>query len=168
MSNLQRAIEIAVEAHKGQTDKAGAPYVFHPLRVMLSLKTEAERIVGILHDVVEDCPSWSFNRFENEGFPSEIILALQSVTKTEAEELSIKAATDEDAKYLAYWCFVSRAIQNPIGKEVKLADLRDNWDLSRIENPTQQDLARLKRYQRVLERIRIDIPSTAKKRTEPE
>jgi (p)ppGpp synthase/HD superfamily hydrolase len=54
LSTLQRAIEIAVEAQKGQTDKAGAPYIMHPLRVMLSLKTEDERIVGVLHDVVED------------------------------------------------------------------------------------------------------------------
>ena len=67
MSTLQRAIEIAVEAHKGQADKAGAPYIFHSLRVMLSLKTDDERIVGVLHDVVEDCESWGFERLESEG-----------------------------------------------------------------------------------------------------
>jgi (p)ppGpp synthase/HD superfamily hydrolase len=156
MSTLQRAIEIAVEAHKGQTDKAGAPYVLHPLRVMLSLKTEAERIVGVLHDVVEDCQEWSFDRLRAEGYSLEIIEALRSVTKTEAEEAAIKAAGDEEAKYLAYWSFVSRAIQDPIGRQVKMADLKDNCDISRIENPTASDYARLKRYQRVIQRIEAE------------
>lgn len=56
--NLHRAIEIAAEAHRDQTDKAGAPYLLHPLRVMMSLDTDEERIVGVLHDVVEDGPGW--------------------------------------------------------------------------------------------------------------
>ena len=62
--NLQRAIEIAVEAHREQTDKAGAPYLLHSLRVMMSLDTDEERIVGVLHDVVEDGPGWTFERLE--------------------------------------------------------------------------------------------------------
>ena len=157
MSTLQRAIEIAVEAHKGQADKAGAPYLLHSLRVMLSLKTEDERIVGVLHDVVEDCQGWSFERLEAEGFPLKIIDALRSVTKNEAEEKSLEKATDEEAKFIAYWDFVSRAIRNPIGKQVKLADLRDNCDLSRIEKPSEKDHARLKRYQRVIQRIQVAI-----------
>lgn len=66
--NLQRAIEIAAEAHREQTDKAGAPYLLHPLRVMMLLETDDERIVGILHDVVEDGPGWTFERLEEEGF----------------------------------------------------------------------------------------------------
>jgi (p)ppGpp synthase/HD superfamily hydrolase len=150
MSTLQRAIEIAVEAHKGQTDKAGAPYVLHPLRVMLSLKTEDERIVGMLHDVVEDCEGWSFALLEKEGFSPKIIDALESVTKSEAEENLIKHASDEEALFAAYWGFVSRAINNSIGKQVKLADLRDNCDISRIKAPSEKDLARLNRYKRVL------------------
>jgi len=157
MSTLQRAIEISVEAHKGQTDKSGAPYIMHPLRVMLSLKTEDERIVGVLHDVVEDCQGWSFERLEAEGFLPKIIDSLRSVTKNMAEEKSLENAIDEEAKFIAYWDFVSRAIRNPIGKQVKLADLRDNCDLSRIENPSEKDRARLKRYQRVPERILVEI-----------
>lgn len=157
MSTLQRAIEIAVEAHKGQTDKAGASYLLHPLRVMLSLKTEDERIVGVLHDVVEDCKGWSFERLESEGFSPKIIDALRSVTKSDTEESSIKQASDEEARFMSYWDFVSRAIQNPIGKQVKLADLRDNCDLSRIEAPSEKDLARLKRYQRVLALIQAEV-----------
>jgi (p)ppGpp synthase/HD superfamily hydrolase len=153
MSTLQRAIEIAVEAHKGQTDKAGAPYLLHPLRVMLSLKTEDERIVGVLHDVVEDCEGWSFERLESERFAPNLIEALRSVTKNEADEKSLENASDEESRFIAYWEFVNRAIQNPIGKQVKLADLRDNCDLSRIKNPTEKDHARLSRYQRVIQQI---------------
>lgn len=66
--NLQRAIEIATQAHRDQNDKAGAPYLLHPLRLMMSLETEDERIVGVLHDVVEDGPGWTFERLEQEGF----------------------------------------------------------------------------------------------------
>lgn len=64
---MQRAIEIAVEAHKGQVDKAGNLYVLHPLRVMMSLDAEDEKIVGVLHDVVEDCEGWTWDRLRSEG-----------------------------------------------------------------------------------------------------
>jgi len=60
--NLEKAIKIALEAHIGQVDKGGNPYILHPLRVMLSLNSEEERIVGVLHDVVEDCEGWSWER----------------------------------------------------------------------------------------------------------
>lgn len=85
MSTLPRAIEIATEAHKGQFDKAGNEYIGHPLRVMEMGKTEEEKIVGILHDVVEDT-DWSFERLEAEGFAPEIISALKCVTKISENE----------------------------------------------------------------------------------
>ena len=84
--NLEKAIKIAVEAHTGQVDKGGNPYILHPLRVMLSLNTEEERIVGVLHDVVEDCEGWTWQRLQDEGFSLDIIQALQSVSKTPEEE----------------------------------------------------------------------------------
>ena len=130
--NIERAIAIAAEAHSGQTDKAGQPYILHPLRVMLALETEAERIVGVLHDVVEDCERWNFERLRSEGFSGDILVALDSVT----------ARTGE-----SYSDFVERAAQNPVGRRVKLADLRDNMDLSRISHPTGRDHARIKKYQ---------------------
>ena len=74
--NLEKAIKIAVEAHTGQVDKGGNPYILHPLRVMLSLNTEEERIVGVLHDVVEDCEGWTWQRLQDEGFSLDIIQAL--------------------------------------------------------------------------------------------
>ena len=84
--NLENAIKIAVEAHTGQVDKGGNPYILHPLRVMLSVHREEERIAGVLHDVVEDCAGWSWERLEAEGFSEEIIQALKSVSKTPEEE----------------------------------------------------------------------------------
>lgn len=138
MSTLERAIAIAAAAHAGQHDKAGAPYILHPLRVMLRLTTESERITAVLHDLVEDCEGWSFERLLGEGFSVEIIEALQSVTKREGE---------------AYEDFVKRACENPIGRRVKLSDLHDNCDLSRISNPTAEDHERVARYRRAIETI---------------
>ena len=137
MSHLERAIAIAVEAHKGQVDKSGAPYVLHPLRMMLSLSAENERIVAVLHDVCEDCEGWTFERLADEGFSTEIIEALRSVTKMPDGE--------ED-----YFSFVRRAKTNAIGARVKRADLVDNLDLKRIADPKSKDFERLKRYRAAL------------------
>lgn len=133
--NLERAIQIAVEAHAGQRDKAGEPYVLHPLRMMFAVKSEAERIVAVLHDVVEDCDSWSFDRLKAEGFAPSILDALDSVTKRAGED---------------YTAFVQRAGLNPIGRSVKFADLQDNMDLSRIADPSDHDHRRIERYREAL------------------
>ena len=71
---------MVIKAHTGQVDKGGNPYILHPLRVMLSLNTEEERIAGVLHDVVEGCEGWTWQRLESEGCSAEIIEALQSVS----------------------------------------------------------------------------------------
>src|SRR5258707_10302542 len=133
MSNLERAIIIAAEAHAGVMDKGGAPYILHPLRMMLSLSTIEERIVAVLHDVCEDCPDWTFERLSAEGFSKDILAALDSVTKRNGEP---------------YEDFALRAARNPIGRHVKLADLKDNSDLSRIANPTGKDRERVEKYLR--------------------
>ena len=135
MSTLEHAIAIAATAHAGQTDKAGTPYILHPLRVMLRLTTEAERITAVLHDVVEDCEGWSFERLLGEGFSPEIVEALKSVSKVDGE---------------SYEDFVKRAAQNPIGRRVKFSDLHDNCDLSRISQPTAKDHERIARYRRAI------------------
>ena len=135
MSTLERAVAIAATAHEGQRDKADAPYILNPLRVMLRLTSEAERITAVLHDVVEDCEGWSFERLLGEGFSNEIIEALQSVTKCDGE---------------SYEDFVARACKNPIGRRVKLSDLHDNCDLTRIANPGANDHERIARYRRAI------------------
>ena len=138
MSTLERAIVIAAEGHAGVNDKAGAPYILHPLRVMLSLSCADARIVAVLHDVCEDCEGWTFDRLRGEGFPDHIIAALDSVTKRDGED---------------YEAFARRAAADPIGRQVKLADLRDNCDLSRIAAPTERDMERIAKYRRAIELI---------------
>ena len=127
---LEKAIGIAVEAHRGQRDRYGLPYILHPVRVMCRLESTAGKIVGILHDVVEDT-DWTFKDLEKEGFPAAIIEALDSVTKREGE---------------AYEDFVKRSASNPLGRKVKIADLEDNMDVRRLLLVTDKDTARLQKY----------------------
>ena len=133
MSTLERAIEIAAKAHAGQVDKAGEAYILHPLRVMLSLDTEKQRIVGVLHDVVEDMDV-TLEQLGAEGFSDEVLTALQALTKKSGESRLQAAA---------------RAKEDPIARVVKLADNKDNSDLSRIANPNAEDYARLEEYKKV-------------------
>jgi (p)ppGpp synthase/HD superfamily hydrolase len=145
MSTLTRAIVIAAEAHHGQVDKAGAPYILHPLRVMLAMSTDDERIAAVLHDVVEDGrPVWDFARLAAEGFKPEIIAALRAVTKLpEDEDPEGDSAENKRDRYLK---FIERAAADPIGRVVKRADLLDNCNLSRIPNPGPKDHARVEKY----------------------
>ncbi len=131
MSTIEKAIEIAVAAHKGQKDKSGANYILHPLRVMERGKTEIEKICGVLHDVVEDS-EWTFEMLEKEGFSNEVIDVLRCVTKESEEE--------------DYEVFINRIAQNPIAVEVKINDLLDNMDITRFKNLNEQDLKRLNKY----------------------
>ena len=135
MSILERAIEIAAKAHAGQVDKAGQPYILHPLRVMLRVSSEHERIAAVLHDVVEDTDV-SLERLVAEGFPSEVIAAVDALTKRPGESRL-------DAAH--------RAAADKIGRKVKLADNAENMDLSRIQNPTTRDIARVEEYKAVRE-----------------
>lgn len=127
---LDKAIIIATKAHTGQVDKAGQSYILHPLRVMMKLKTEEEKIVGVLHDTIEDTDI-TYDDLKKEGFSEEIIEAIKGVTKIEGE---------------AYMDFVKRAKANPISRNVKLADLEDNMDLGRIASPTEKDFRRIEKY----------------------
>lgn len=133
MSTLEIAIEIAVKAHWGQKDKGGEAYILHPLRVMLRMRTDAERIVAVLHDAVEDSDI-TLNDLRLEGFTEEVIDALRALTKLPGES-RIEAA--------------KRAAQIPLARLVKLADNAENSDLSRIPYPTQKDLDRLEEYRKV-------------------
>ena len=134
--NLARAIEIAASAHRNQVDKGGKPYILHPIRVMMSLNSENEKIVGVLHDVVEDSDEWGFERLRKEGFQENILSALKSVTKaSEAED---------------YQKFIKRAARNQIGRNVKIADIRDNLDVTRIDVLNERDLIRINKYKAAL------------------
>lgn len=138
MSTLEQAIALAVKAHQGQVDKNGMPYILHPLRVMFRLETDLERIVGILHDVVEDT-SVTFDELRQMGYSAEVITALDGVTRREGE---------------TYEEFVTRSQAHPVSRRVKLADLADNMDLRRLTGDlTEKDFERLKRYRRAWEQL---------------
>ena len=137
--NLERAIEIAVSAHKGVFDKGGNPYILHPLRVMMSLTTKDEKIVGVLHDVVEDSEDWDFDKLKAEGFSDTVLDSLRSVTKF---------SEDED-----YDAFIQRGLDNSIGRAVKIADIKDNLDVTRIGELKDKDLKRLNKYKRSLKTL---------------
>ena len=138
MSTLERAIQIATEAHKGQLDKAGREYIGHPIRVMKMGKTEDEKIVGVLHDVIEDT-DWTFERLEAEGFSQEIINALRCVTKTSENE--------------NYDDFIDRVKKNPLAVAVKINDLTDNMDIRRLPYLSDKDVKRLKKYLKAYKRL---------------
>lgn len=134
MSTLERAIALAATVHSGQRDKAGAAYILHPLRMMLKMKTVETQMAAVLHDVIEDC-GVTPALLAHEGFPASVIEAVGALTK------KIVDGTEEP-----YDEFIRRAAQNPIARLVKLADLEDNMDLSRIAEPTAKDFARIEKY----------------------
>lgn len=130
MATIERAIELAARAHAGQRDKGGQPYILHPLRVMMAMTTDAERIAAVLHDIVEDT-SITFDDLAAEGFADEIVTAIRALTK-------FKGETREQA--------ARRIVRDPIARAVKLADIADNMDLTRIPVPSERDHARLREY----------------------
>lgn len=133
MATLERAISLAAERHAGQVDKANAPYILHPLRVMLNVLDIEHKIVAVLHDILEDTAT-TIDELYRLGFQTHLIDAIIALTKQEGES-RIQAA--------------QRTVQNPIARVVKLADITDNMDLSRIQTPTMKDFERLKEYQQV-------------------
>ena len=134
---LEKAIQCAVKAHAGQKDKAGAPYILHPLRIMMKMDNQAGMIAAMLHDVVEDS-SVTLSDLRAEGFSEEVIAAVDHLTRREGE---------------AYEIFINRLRHNPLAVKVKLADLEDNMDIRRIENVTERDIERIQKYQTAREKL---------------
>ena len=130
MSTLEQAIALASEAHKGQKDKNGAPYIQHPLRVMARVQSENEKIVAVLHDIIEDTDYTIENLREN-GYSKEVLEAIDCLTKRDGEDY------DE---------YLNRSMSNHIAQKVKIADLEDNMDIRRFEVLTEEDLKRLNKY----------------------
>ena len=130
---LNKAIKIAQKAHKGQTDKFGTPYIGHVMRVMTAGKTYDEKIVGVLHDVIEDCPEITYETLVNEGFSAEVIFAIKCLTKTPVD--------------VDYTEFIKQTEQSPLAVSVKLNDLQDNMNLTRFtQTMTERDMKRLNKY----------------------
>jgi (p)ppGpp synthase/HD superfamily hydrolase len=146
VNDLERAIAIAAKAHEGVTDRANAPYILHPLRVMLRLTDPDQRIAAVLHDVVEDNAAWPLERLRGEGFSEAVLSAVDALTKRDGEE---------------YEAFVRRAAAHPLAARVKLADLDDNLDRTRFEGRTltEEDFARFERYERAKKVVEAAIAS---------
>ena len=133
---LDKAAVICVTKHAGQLDKMGCAYFQHPMRVAMRCKSDEEKMVALLHDTIEDTdvtPEYLLA----EGFPQAIVDGVLSVTKREGE---------------GYEEFVARAKRNPIGRTVKLHDLEDNLDISRI---TELDAGMMERYNKYLRAYRF-------------
>ncbi|MGE0493836.1 MAG: HD domain-containing protein [Vulcanimicrobiota bacterium] len=137
MAGLEEAIALAVSAHRGQKDKAGQPYILHPLRMMLAVDGEHARMAAVLHDVVEDTEV-SLEQLMAEGFPAEVVEAVDGLTRRADE---------------SYDEFIERAAANPIARAVKRADLEDNMDVRRLRELGPKELERLARYRRMWERL---------------
>ncbi len=127
---LEKAIIMATEAHAGQFDKGGHPYILHPLRVMMACETMEQKIVAVLHDTVEDT-----------GLHLSTIRVRFGNTVADA----VDALSRRDGE--SYAEFIDRCAKNPLAADVKFRDLEDNMDLSRLgREPTPKDLARIERY----------------------
>ena len=133
--STKKAILLAFKAHEGQTDKAGMPYILHPIHLAEQMSDENTTIAALLHDVVEDT-EYTLEDLQTMGFPKEAIDAIALLTH------------DKSVPYMEY---VAKLKENPIARKVKLADLRHNSDLTRISNVTEKDLERIEKYKTAIE-----------------
>lgn len=130
MTQLEQAIELALKAHAGQLDKAGRPYILHPLHLMMQMETETERITAVLHDVIEDS-HYSLNDLAEMGFSDEVLQAVGLLTHAEDE---------------SYEEYIAAIKGNPLACKVKLADLHHNMDMRRMVSLHEKDFARYQKY----------------------
>ncbi|HLL81001.1 MAG TPA: hypothetical protein VK420_00060 [Longimicrobium sp.] len=140
MHTLEDAIALAASAHRGQVDKAGQPYILHPLRLMLRLESDAERMTAVLHDVVEDT-AVSLDQLAGLGYPREVLDALELLTRRPTD---------------TYEAFIERVSGNALARRVKLADLEDNMDVRRLPAVTAKDAERLARYRAAWARLKAE------------
>ncbi|MBQ9544700.1 MAG: GTP pyrophosphokinase [Clostridia bacterium] len=127
----KKALKISFEAHKNQTDKSGLPYVYHPFHLAEQMETEETAVTALLHDVVEDTDI-TLEDIKNAGFPESVVSALALMTH------------DKSVPYKEY---IARIKKDPVARAVKLADLKHNSDLSRLDEVGEKDLERVKKYE---------------------
>lgn len=130
----KKAMCIAFEAHKEQKDKSGLPYVFHPFHLAEQMTDEATTCVALLHDVLEDT-DMTAAQLQAEGFPPEVLAALQLLTHAEG---------------VPYLTYVAAIKKNPVAAAVKLADLRHNSDLTRLDHVDDAARARVEKYAKAI------------------
>ena len=134
MNKYELALKIATEAHKGQVDKAGIPYINHPLTVASFVDTEEEKIVALLHDTIEDT-NITEQDLLNYGFSNKIVEAVKLLTHN---------------KGIPYMEYVAKIKNNELARKVKIADLTHNSDLSRLKEVTEKGMKRYEKYKKAL------------------
>lgn len=134
MDHVALALSIAVNAHENQCDKGGAPYIHHVLRVANQMSDTSSTIAALLHDVVED-GDWTCEQLADKGFAQDVVEAVDCLTRREGED---------------YKDFIQRCAKNPIAVSVKIADLRDNLNPSRLSEMTPKDYRRMEKYRDAL------------------
>ena len=134
-SQSEKAYEIAKRAHLGQVDKAGEDYIKHPQKVASFVKSDEEKVVAYLHDVIEDTELTLEDLHEYE-FSKEVIEAVDIITKKKGED---------------YQSYLNSVKKNKLARAVKLADLRHNSDLTRLTKVTEKDIERKEKYQKAID-----------------
>lgn len=132
---LERAIKLAQKYHEGQFDKGGQPYIDHPLRVMNGVESIDEKVVAVLHDVLEDCDV-SKEKLIEQGIPYYLVEKLEILCKGKNEK---------------YFDYIERIKADPLAIKVKLSDLKDNMNLERLKEVTEKDIKRLEKYKKAKE-----------------
>ncbi len=127
MATLDKAILIAVHAHQGQKDRYGGNYILHPLRVMFKVDSDDEKIVAILHDVVEKT-SWTIEKLQKEGFSEDVLVAVDLLTRRKSQP---------------YMVYIEKLKGNPLARRVKIADLEDNLNPQRMNELSQSSFKKL-------------------------
>lgn len=130
---LASAIKLCYEAHKNQVDKGGSPYYLHPIYVALNMESEEQKIVALLHDVIEDTEI-TIDDLRKKGFSEKIIEAVDAITK----------------KGESYEEYLKKVKDNELAKAVKIEDIKNNMDVSRLKEITEKDISRIEKYKKAL------------------
>ena len=138
MDIIEKSLQIALKAYAGQKDKAGETYILHPLRIMAKMETNEEKSVALLHDVIEDS-DFSAQDLLNEGIPSNVVDAVQALTKDEGED---------------YDFFIERVLKNKLASKIKAADIEDNINILRLKSINEKDLQRIAKYHKAWSSLR--------------
>ena len=137
MDIIETSLQIALNAYKGQKDKAGETYILHPLRIMAKMNSLEEKATALLHDVIEDS-DYTSEDLINEGIPSTVVGAVLALTKNDGEN---------------YDQFIDRVLKNKLAAKVKIADIEDNINLLRLGSVSDADLQRVTKYHRSWQKL---------------
>ena len=134
---IELALHRALKAYGGKVDKAGKPYILHPLRLAARLDDQISQSVALLHDVIEDSDTTE-DYLREDGFPESVISAVVALTRRKGE---------------SYEAFIDRVRVHPLARKIKLLDIEDNMNLLRLNAVTEKDLQRIAKYHRAWKRL---------------